>query len=173
MSVTNLTSMVKLSVSHHASNTVTPEERLTHLGIELPVPANPGFDYVPLTIHNDTLYLSGQIAKVDGAVRAHGRVGQDVTLQQAKAEMRICALQGLAWLRDELGSLDRVSRVLRMNYYLCCVDGFAHMSEIADVSSGLFVEVFGDAGRHARSVLGVVELPRNVPCMFDATFAVN
>jgi len=105
MSVTNLTSMVKLSVSHHASDTVSPEERLTQLAIELPAPANPGFDYVPLTIHNDTLYLSGQIAKIEGAVRTRGKVGRDVTLAQAKAEMHICALQGLAWLRDELGSL--------------------------------------------------------------------
>jgi enamine deaminase RidA (YjgF/YER057c/UK114 family) len=150
-----------------------PEQRLKTLGIELPAPAAPGFDYVPLTVHNDTLYLSGQIAKVDGEIRTRGRVGDDISVQQAKDEMRICALQGLAWLRDELGSLDRVSRVLRMNYYICCVDGFSQMSDIADVSSGLFVEIFGEAGRHARSVLGMVALPRNVPCMFDATFAIS
>jgi enamine deaminase RidA (YjgF/YER057c/UK114 family) len=152
---------------------VSPEERLIQLEIDLPAPAYPGFDYVPLTIHNNTLYLSGQIAKVDGAVKVQGRVGQNVTVEQARAEMRICTLQGLSWLRDELGSLNRVSRVLRINYYICCTEGFAQMSEIADVSSGLFVELFGDTGRHARSVIGVVELPRNVPCMFDATFAID
>ncbi len=152
---------------------MSPDQRLTQLGIELPPPANPGFDYVPLTIHHGTLYLSGQIAKVDGEIRTRGRVGEDISLQQGKEVMRICALQGLAWLRDELGSLNRVQRVLRMNYYICCVEGFGQMSEIADVSSGLFIDIFGDAGRHARSVLGVIELPRNVPCMFDATFAVD
>ncbi len=152
---------------------MSPEQRLTALGIELPAPASPGFDYVPLTIHNDTLYLSGQIAKVDGEIQTRGRVGDDVSLQQAKEVMQICTLQGLAWLRDELGSLDRVSRVLRMNTYICCIDGFSQMSEIADVSSGIFVNIFGEAGRHARSVLGMVALPRNVPCMFDATFAIT
>lgn len=165
--------MVKLVPSHHQSLRMSPEERLTHLGIELPAPANPGFNYVPLTIHRDTLYLSGQLAKVDGAVQTRGRVGRDVTIEQAKQVMRICALQGLAWLRDELGSLNRVSRVLRMNYYICCVDGFQQMSDIADVSSGMFIDIFGNSGRHARSVLGVVELPRNAPCMFDATFAID
>lgn len=152
---------------------VTPEQRLSALDLALPKPALPGFDYVPLTIHGDTLFLSAQIAKIDGAVQTTGRVGDNVTVEQAAELMRICALQGLAWLRQELGSLDRVSRVLRMNYYICCEPGFAQMSDIADVGSGLFVEVFGDAGRHARTVLGVVELPRNVPCMFDATLAIS
>ena len=152
---------------------MSPEERLIQLEIELPVPAYPGFDYVPLTIHNKTLYLSGQIAKVDGAVKVQGRVGHNVTVEQARTEMHICTLQALSWLRDELGSLNRISRVLRTNYYVCCSEGFAQMSEIADVSSGLFVDLFGDAGKHARSVLGVVELPRNVPCMFDAIFAIK
>lgn len=150
-----------------------PEDQLIKMQLELPPPALPGFDYVPLTTHGDTLHLSAQIAKIDGIVQTRGRVGQDVDLQQAKEVMRICALQGLSWLRHELGSLNHVKQVLRMNYYVCCVDGFEHMSEIADVSSSLFVEIFGHTGRHARTVLGVVELPRNVPCMFDATFVID
>ena len=152
---------------------VKPEQKLQDLKLQLPEPAAPGFDYVPLTRHADTLYLSAQIAKVDGVIQTSGRVGEDITVAEAKDVMRICALQGLAWLRDELGSLDHVRRVLRMNYYICCAPGCSQMSEIADVGSGLFVKIFGESGRHARTVLGVVELPRNVPCMFDATFVVN
>ncbi len=150
-----------------------PEKKLIELDLQLPSPELPGFDYVPTTIHGDTLFLSAQIAKIDGAVRTTGRVGQNVSVAQAKEVINVCALQGLAWLRHELGSLDRVQRVLRMNYYICCIEGFSQMSEIADVGSSLFVDVFGDSGKHARTVLGVVELPRNVPCMFDATIAID
>lgn len=152
---------------------MNPEQKLTQLNLRLPEPAAPGFDYVPITRHADTLYLSAQIAKIDGAIQTTGRVGEQVTVAQAKDVMRVCALQGLAWLRAEMGSLDLIQQVLRMNYYICCVPGCSQMSEIADVGSGLFVEIFGESGRHARTVLGVVELPRNVPCMFDATFAVR
>ncbi|OED36576.1 hypothetical protein AB833_26635 [Chromatiales bacterium (ex Bugula neritina AB1)] len=150
-----------------------PETRLAELKLQLPAPEMPGFDYVPITTHGNTLYLSAQIAKIDGRVRTIGRVGEDVSMSEACAVMHTCALQGMAWLRDELGSLNRVVKVLRMNYYICCTPDFRQMSEIADVGSGLFVSVFGDKGRHARTVSGVVELPRHVPCMFDATFAVQ
>lgn len=152
---------------------MTPEQRLSQLDLTLPKPAKPGFNYVPLTVDNDIVYLSAQIAKIDGEIRTQGRVGDNVSFEQAQDIMRICALQGLAWLRLELGSLDRVRRVLRMNFYICCVPGFSRMSEIADVGSGLFIDLFGESGRHARTVLGVVELPRSVPCMFDATLALN
>ncbi len=151
--------------------TQTPEGRLQTLGIDLPAAASPGFDYVPLTVDGNTLYLSAQLAKIGGQVRTRGRVGDEVSFEQAQDVMRHCALQGIAWIREELGSLDRVRRVLRVNAYVCCVPGFDRMSEIADVASGLLIDVFGESGKHARTVLGVVELPRNVPCMFDATLA--
>lgn len=137
------------------------EARLRELGLELPPAAEPSFNYVPVTVHNDTAYLSGQLPKRDGAVRIFGKAGAEVDLETAREEARICVLQGLACLRDALGGLDRIERILKVTGFVASAPGFNAQPAVIDAASDLLGEIFGPAGRHARAAVGVAELPRN------------
>lgn len=149
------------------------EERLAELGLELPDAADPSFNYVPLTVHNGVAYVSGQLPKVDGAVRVFGKVGAEVDLETARGEARICILQGLACLRQELGSLDRIARILKINGYVASAPGFNAQPKVIDAASDLLGDIFGEAGRHARAAVGVAELPRNSAVEIEMTVAVR
>lgn len=149
------------------------EERLAELGLELPDAADPSFNYVPLTVHNGVSYVSGQLPKVDGAVRVFGKVGAEVDLETARGEARICILQGLACLRQELGSLDRIARILKINGYVASAPGFNAQPKVIDAASDLLGDIFGEAGRHARAAVGVAELPRNSAVEIEMTVAVR
>lgn len=149
------------------------EERLAELGLELPDAADPSFNYVPLTVHNGVAYVSGQLPKVDGAVRVFGKVGAEVDLETARGEARICILQGLACLRQELGSLDRIARILKINGYVASAPGFNAQPKVIDAASDLLGNIFGEAGRHARAAVGVAELPRNSAVEIEMTVAVR
>ena len=149
------------------------EERLAKLGLELPDAADPSFNYVPLTVHNGVAYVSGQLPKVDGAVRVFGKVGAEVDLETARVEARICILQGLACLKQELGSLDRIARTLKINGYVASAPGFNAQPKVIDAASDLLGDIFGEAGRHARAAVGVAELPRNTAVEIEMTVAVR
>lgn len=149
------------------------EERLKEAGITLPEAATPSFSYVPITVHNGVAYVSGQMPKVDGDVRVKGKVGAEVSLETAQGEARICILQGLACLRAELGTLDRVERILKINGYVASAPGFNAQPKVIDAASDLLFEVFGEAGRHARAAVGVAELPRNAAVEIEMTVAVR
>ena len=142
------------------------EERLAELGLELPEAAEPSFNYVPVTVHNGVAYVSGQLPKVDGAVRVFGKVGAEV-------EARICILQGLACLKQELGSLDRIACILKINGYVASAPGFNAQPKVIDAASDLLGDIFGEAGRHARAAVGVTELPRNTAVEIEMTVAVR
>ena len=146
-------------------------DRLRQLGITLPEAAQPAFNYVPVTLHRGVAYVAGQMPKVDGEVRVFGKAGAEVGLETAREQARICILQGLACLQQALGSLDRVRQVLRVNGYVASAPGFSAQPAILDAASELLVQVFGDAGRHARSAIGVAELPRNTCVEIDLTVA--
>jgi enamine deaminase RidA (YjgF/YER057c/UK114 family) len=149
------------------------EQRLAKLGLTLPVAASPSFNYVPVTVHAGVAYVSGQTPKVDGEVRLFGKVGAEVSLSEAREQARICVLQGLACLTAELGDLSRVIRVLKVTGFVASAPGFNEQPKVIDAASDLLVEVFGPAGRHARSAVGVAELPRNasVEIEFVVAFA--
>ncbi|WP_028035375.1 RidA family protein [Chelativorans sp. J32] len=147
------------------------ESRLTELGITLPEAASPSFNYLPVTLHNGIAYVSGQMPKVDGEVRVFGKVGGEVDLETAREEARICILQGLACLKAALGSLDRIERILKMNGYVASARGFNAQPKVIDAASDLLVQIFGDAGRHARAAVGVAELPRNAAVEIEMTVA--
>lgn len=149
------------------------EQRLRDAGLELPDAASPSFNYVPVTVHRGVAYISGQLPKVDGEVRVTGKVGAEVDLETAQAEARICILQGLACLRAELGTLDRVERILKLNGYVASAPGFNAQPRVIDAASEVLVTVFGEAGRHARAAVGVAELPRNVAVEIDMIVAVR
>lgn len=151
----------------------TPTDRLSELGLQLPAAARPAFDYVPVTVHHDVMYVSGQLPKEDGEVRITGAVGADVGLDDARRAAEICVLQGLACAAEHLGDLDRVERVLRVTAFVASAPGFFDQPSVADAASELLGRVFGDSGRHARSAVGVSALPRNSPVEVELILGVR
>ncbi len=153
----------------------TPEHRLADLGIELPpVPPAAGL-YAPAARSGSQLYISGQVPRAaDGSgVAAVGKLGQDITVEEGAALARLCALQALAIARAELGSLDRVVRVVRVAGYVASAPGFTQHPAVINGASQLLLDVFGEAGRHARIAIGVAELPAGVPVEVEFLFEVS
>lgn len=155
------------------SGLLPPTAKLKELGFQLPEPAVPTFDYVPVAEHNGVLYVSGQLPKEDGEVRITGRVGDEVSVDTAREAARICVLQGLACAAAHLGSLDRVRRTLRVTGFVASAPDFHEQPKVIDAASELLGAVFGEAGRHARSAVGVAALPRRSPVEIEFIFAVE
>lgn len=149
------------------------EDKLAQLGLTLPEAAKPLFNYVPVTVHQGVAYVSGQLPKEDGEVRITGKLGADVSLEQAQHAARVCILQGLACLQMELGTLDRIERILKVTGFVASAPGFNGQPKVLDAASDLLGDVFGGAGRHARSAVGVAELPRNTPVEIELIVAVT
>jgi len=147
------------------------DDRIERLGLTLPEAAVPSFNYVPVTVHRGVAYVSGQLPKRDGEVRVFGKLGAEVDLETARGEARICILQALACLKAELGSLDRIERILKLTGYVASAPGFNAQPKVLDAASDLIGEVFGESGRHARSAVGVAELPRNACVEIEMTVA--
>lgn len=149
------------------------EEKLASLGLALPEAATPAFHYVPVTLHNGIAYISGQLPRVDGGLSAVGKVGAEVSLEQAQEAARICILDGLACLKQALGSLGAVERVLKLTGFVASASGFTQQPVVIDAASRLLTDLFGENGRHARSAVGVAELPRNSPVEIEMILAVR
>jgi enamine deaminase RidA (YjgF/YER057c/UK114 family) len=147
-------------------------QKLAELGIVLPAAATPAFQYVPVTIHERLAFVSGQLPR-SGESLVTGKVGGDVDLEQAREAARLCILQGLACLNQALGSLDRVEKVLKVTGFVASAPGFNQQPKVIDAASELLVQVFGEAGRHARSAIGVAELPRNAAVEIELIVALR
>jgi enamine deaminase RidA (YjgF/YER057c/UK114 family) len=139
------------------------EERLVELGIELPPAAAPLASYVPVRISGGHAFVAGQVPLEDGRLLVWGRLGAGLSIEQGQAAARRCALQGLAALRDALGSLDRVRAIVKLEVFVTSAPGFTDQPKVANGASDVLVEVFGDEGRHARVAVGVSELPLGAP----------
>ena len=148
------------------------DEKLNELGIILPEPAAPVAAYVPVVIHGGLAHVSGQIPFVDGKL-VLGRLGEGMSVEQGSAAARACGLMILAQLRSALGSLDRVERVVKLGGFVNCAADFTDQPKVVNGASELMVEVFGDAGKHARSAVGVSSLPLGVAVEVDAILAVR
>ena len=135
------------------------EERLAELGIILPPAPQPVASYIPVKVVGDLAWVAGQIPMQDGAVTVAGKVGGEVTIDDANAGARRCALQALAALQAVLGTLDRVKGIVKLDVFVASATGFTDHPKVANGASDLLVEVFGDEGRHARAAVGVPELP--------------
>ena len=136
------------------------ENRLRELGIDIPSAPAPAFQYVPVTVFDRLAFVSGQLPR-KGDSLVTGKAGGEVTLEMAREAARLCILQGLGNLRQALGSLDRVERILKVTGFVASAAGFHQQPQVIDAASELLVQIFGEAGRHARSAIGVSELPRN------------
>lgn len=141
----------------------TPEERLAALGLALPEVAKPVAAYVPAVRTGSYVYTSGQLPFVGGQLVATGKVGADVTPEQAKELARTCALNALAAVRAEVGELSAVTRVVKVVGFVASSPDFTGQPGVVNGASELLGEVFGDAGVHARSAVGVTSLPLDAP----------
>jgi len=137
------------------------DARLAEIGLKLPTPPPAAGSYVPTVRSGRMLYCAGTIALLDGAMTHTGPVGQEQTVKSGYDSARVCALNTLANIRAAVGSLDLVERIVFVSGFVNAVSGFADSPAVINGASDLFVEVFGDAGRHARAAVAVAGLPRN------------
>ncbi|MBP7565114.1 MAG: RidA family protein [Burkholderiaceae bacterium] len=126
-----------------------------------------GGNYAPAVVHGGQLHISGQVPRVGTALVATGRVGDTLTLTQAQAAARVCAMRTLGLTLQALGSLEHVARVLKINVYVQCAPDFTQISEVADAASEVLHTVLGEAGIHARTSIGVYQLPKDAPVEID------
>ena len=139
------------------------DARLAELGLTLPTVVPPAGAYVPAVVSGNLVFTAGQLPMVDGVLPALGKVGAEVSPEQAKELARQCALNGLAAAASVIGSLDRVVRVVKVVGFVSSVPEFSGQPGVINGASELLGEVFGDAGRHARSAVGVAVLPLDSP----------
>ncbi len=150
------------------------DARLAELGIVLPPPAKPAANYVPTVRTGNLVYVAGQVPVRDGVFLYQGKVGVDFTVEEAKEAARMVGVGIIAQLKGACdGDLDRVVRAVKLNGFVNCTPDFGHQPHVINGASELMIEVFGDAGRHARSAVGVAGLPFNVCVEIDGVFEVR
>ncbi|MBP8920663.1 MAG: RidA family protein [Micropruina sp.] len=140
-----------------------PSQRLAELGLTLPAVVAPVANYLPALASGGQVLTSGQVPLADGKPLFTGKVGDRVSPEQAYAAARLCAINALAAASSVAGGIDRITRVVKAVVYVAGVPGFTGQPQVANGASDLFVEVFGDRGRHVRSAVGVAALPLDVP----------
>ena len=148
------------------------QTRLAELGIELPAAAAPVAAYVPVVIAGNLAHVSGQLPFVDGQL-VTGRLGEDVSLEQGATAARACGLIILAQLQAALGSLDRVERIVKLGAFINSTASFTDQPKVANGASELMVEVFGEAGKSARSAVGMPSLPGGIAVEIEAIFEIR
>jgi len=150
------------------------EERLRTLSIELPQPSKPGANYVPWARSGLLVFLTGQLSQWNGERRFIGKLGREFGVEEGQAAARLCALNLIAHARDAAGGdLDRVARIVRIAGFVNSTPDFVQQSQVVNGASDLFVDVFGDAGRHARMAVGVAALPYDVAVEVEGIFEVR
>ena len=149
------------------------ETRLKQLGLKLPAPMNPPGNFELVTVHGGLAYIAGHPAIDGSTILAEGVVGKDLTVEEAYQAARLTGLSIIASLKHTLGDLDRVTRWIRAVGYVQTAPGFHENAKVVNGFSDLIVEVWGDAGRHARSAPGQGPSPLNVPIIVDAIVAVS
>ena len=147
--------------------------RLIELGVTLPTPMAPRYAYDAVVVHGGIAYVSGQLPWRGTELAATGLVGGEAAAEDAAAAARVCVLNGLSVLQQALGSLDRVERFLKVTGFVASVPTFRDQPSVVDAASQLLIEIFGDAGRHARSAVGVAALPRGAAVEIEFICAVR
>ncbi len=139
------------------------EQRLSELGIELPAVATPAGAYVPAVISGNLVFTAGQIPLVDGKLMAEGKVGAEISPEQGREIARRCALNAIAAVKSVIGDLNRVKKVVKVVGFVASVPEFTGQPGVLNGASELLEQVFGEAGIHARSAVGVAALPLDAP----------
>lgn len=149
------------------------EARLAELGLSVPIAPTPAANYIPWVRTGNLVYIAGQVPMANGEFRWVGKVGRDYTIEQGQAAAREVALNVLSQLKTALdGDLDRVVRAVKLNGFVNSTEDFIMQPAVINGASDLMIEVFGDAGRHARSAVGVAQLPFGVAVEIDGVFEV-
>jgi enamine deaminase RidA (YjgF/YER057c/UK114 family) len=143
-----------------AASPASAEVRVAELGLVLHGPHPPHDPLLAVVVHDGIARTSGQLPRIDGRLTCTGVVGDTVTVDEAREAAAVCALNALSVLRAELGSLDRIDRILSVTGYVASAPGFEEQPAVVDGASRVLVDVFGDRGRHTRSAVGVAALPR-------------
>ena len=149
------------------------EEKLKSLNITLPNPPKPAGAYIPVVKTENTAFVSGQIPIEDGKVAFKGKVPRDQSLEQAQKAAKICAINALAQLKAELGSLDKISRILRVSGFVNSEPGFTEQPKVINAASDLLFEIFGEKGQHSRIAVGVSSLPLGSMTEIDAIIQIK
>lgn len=145
----------------------TVEAKLASLGIAVPAATAPAANYVPTVVSGNLLWISGQISVANGQMMT-GKLSSEADVEAGRAAARQCAINVIAQIKSALGDLDRVKRVVKLVGFVNSAPDFSDHPKVVNGASDLFVEVFGDAGRHARSAVGVAALPFNVSVEVEA-----
>ena len=148
------------------------EEQLKELGIELPQAPKPVATYIPAVRAGNLLFLSGVLPMQNGQLVYAGKLGRDLTVEQGMQAAKTAVLNALAIAKQELGTLDRITRVVKVVGHVASAEGFTDQPQVLNGASDLLVEIFGDAGRHARVAIGAAELPRRAAVEIEVILAV-
>lgn len=148
----------------------TLDDRLAELGLVVPEGSKPVAAYIPAVVTGNLVFTSGQLPMVDGALPKTGKVGAEVAPEDAKALARNCVLNGLAAARSAIGSLDRITRVVKVVGFVASDPSFTSQSIVINGASELLGEIFGEQGQHARSAVGVAALPLDAPVEVEFVF---
>ena len=148
------------------------EEKLNSLGIQLPEPAKPLAAYIPAKQTGNLVFTAGQLPLVDGNLTATGHLGKDVDVETAKVAARICVINALSAVKGVIGDLDKIKQVVRVVGYVASTPEFTQQPAVINGASELLLEIFEDAGRHARSAVGVAVLPLNAAVEVELTVEV-
>ena len=154
-------------------NIMTPEDRIAELNLVLPVAPPPAAIYLPFKRSGSHLWIAGQIAVREGQLIKEGVVGAQVSLEDAQECARVCALNILSQVKYAVGELSHIHQVIKLNVFVASTPAFTQQHLVANGASELIGEILGEAGRHARSAVGVSTLPLNSPVEIDAIFEVN
>lgn len=151
----------------------TVDANLAKLGITLPQPPAPVANYIGFNMVGNLLVVSGQIPLVDGKISTTGKLGAGVSIEEGQAAARTCFINLVAQVQAAVGDLDRVKRVVRLGGFIACGPDFTQHALVMNGASDLAVEVFGEAGRHARSTIGVPSLPGDAAVEVEGMFEIN
>jgi enamine deaminase RidA (YjgF/YER057c/UK114 family) len=148
-------------------------DKIMYNGHELPAYQPAAYGYTSVVTHNGVAYVSGHVPKTGAYDLYPGKVGDNVTIEQAQQAARLAVLNALATMQHYLENLDRVARILKITVFVASAKGFHQQPQVADAASNLLLDIFGNRGRHARSAIGVAELPRNSSVEIELTVAVE
>ena len=149
------------------------EERIEELGIEIPEPPEPVGSYIPARRAGDLVFCSGQGPLKDGEFIHLGKVGSDLSVEEGYAAARRCAINCLAEVKSEVGTLNKIEKVVKVRGFVSSAPGFGRQPDVVNGASELLQELFGEAGRHARSALGTSDLPGNIPVEVEMVVSVE
>lgn len=139
------------------------EEKIKELGYEIPSAPKPVASYIPATVVGDLVFTAGQIPFLNGEIKYKGQVGKELSEDDGIAAAKLCALNCLSVIKDVIGNLDKIERIVKLTVFVSGVEGAGNQPKVANGASDFVVQVFGENGKHVRAAVGVSGLPLNVP----------